>query len=47
MTDDQRVALGKAFGHSVEMDADRVADKRRRARAMDIALPRHIGGLPE
>src|SRR5207237_2973830 len=38
---DQRVMFAEPLDGAVEMDADRLADQRDRAGAMDIARPRH------
>ena len=46
MTDDQRVALAKALDGLVEIDADRLADQRRLAGAVDIAQPGHRHSHP-
>ena len=40
--DDQRIALAKALDDPVEMDTDRIADKGRVARAVDVAQPHHL-----
>ena len=41
MADDQRVALGKTLDDAVEMHADRLADQRNVAGAMNVARLRH------
>src|SRR5205807_1324984 len=42
MPDNQCIARAKAFGDPIEMHADRVADKRRATRAMDVTQLRHL-----
>jgi hypothetical protein len=42
MARDQRVARREAFGDAIEMDADRLADQRRVADAVDITWLRHL-----
>ena len=42
MPDNQCIPLAKAFDDAIEMNADRVADKRRATRAMDVTQLRHL-----
>src|SRR5262249_40628239 len=47
---DQRITLAKTFGDTVEMHADRIADKRYPAGAVDVTRLRHLkrpAGLSE
>jgi hypothetical protein len=41
-SDDQRITLGKPLDDPVEIDTDRIADKRRNARAVDVAQLHHV-----
>src|SRR6202040_3342325 len=41
VSDDQCVTLAKALDNPIEVNADRVADERRLARAVDVAELRH------
>src|SRR5207248_10899550 len=43
---DQRIALGETLGDAVETDADRLADQRRRACAMNVTRLRHSSTSP-